>query len=79
MLTSGDKTNREYARDVQIADGVSKEMTNLLFDPQTAGGLLISIAVDRAEALLARLRESYPQAAIIGRALERRASSIVVT
>jgi selenide,water dikinase len=79
MLTSGDKTNREYARDVQIADGVSKEMTNLLFDPQTAGGLLISISVDRAEALLARLRESYPQAAIIGRALERRASSIVVT
>ena len=79
MLTSGDKTNREYARDVQIANGVSKEMTNLLFDPQTAGGLLISIAADRAEALLARLRESYSQAAIIGRALERRASSIVVT
>jgi selenide,water dikinase len=79
LLTSGDKTNREYVRDVQIADGVSKEMTNLLFDPQTAGGLLISIAADRAEALLARLRESYSQAVIIGRALERRASSIVVT
>jgi selenide,water dikinase len=79
MLTSGDKTNREYVgEDVQIADGVSKPMQSLLFDPQTAGGLLIAIASDGAEALLARLRASYPRAEIIGRAVERGAHSLVV-
>ena len=79
MLTSGDKTNREYVgEDVHIADRVNKQLRSLLFDPQTAGGLLIATASDRAEALLARLRESYPRADIIGRAVERGAHSIVV-
>jgi len=40
--------------------------------------LLIATAPDRADALLARLRESYPSAEIIGRAVERGAHSIVV-
>jgi selenide,water dikinase len=79
MLTSGDKSNREYVGDdVQIADRVNKHIRSLLFDPQTAGGLLIAAAYDRAEALLARLRRSYPRAEIIGRAIERGAHSIVV-
>lgn len=80
MLTSGDKTNREYiGDDIEIGERVTKEMSNLLFDPQTAGGLLISIAPERADALLARLREGYSQADIIGSVVERRARSIVVT
>ena len=79
MLTSGDKTNREYVgADVQIAGGVTKQMQSLLFDPQTAGGLLIAIASDRAEALLARLQANYPRAEMIGRVIERGAHSIVV-
>ncbi|MFY9571888.1 MAG: selenide, water dikinase SelD, partial [Blastocatellia bacterium] len=79
LLTSGDKTNREYLGvDVDIAQEVSPEMRAILFDPQTAGGLLISISSSRADALLARLRETYVHAGIIGRVLERGSHSIIV-
>jgi selenide,water dikinase len=79
LLTSGDKTNREYVGDdIVIAESVSKEMSNLLYDPQTAGGLLIAIPAQDSDALLARLRESYPHAAVIGRVVKRKPHSIVV-
>jgi len=79
LLTSGDKTNRLYVgEDVTIGDAVTKDISSLLFDPQTAGGLLISIDAESADALLARLRETYADAAIIGRVRERAAHLISV-
>jgi selenide, water dikinase len=73
LLTSGDRTNRQYVGDdASISDAVSKELACLLFDPQTAGGLLISIEEARAASLLEALREDYADAAIIGRVRERR-------
>jgi selenide,water dikinase len=78
-MTSGDKTNRAYVgEEASIADTVSLELSRLLFDPQTAGGLLISIEDARADDLLARLRQTYPDAARIGRVSERGAHAIVV-
>jgi selenide,water dikinase len=79
LLTSGDKSNRAYVgEDIEMAGAVSRELASLLFDPQTAGGLLISIEEARAAELLARLRETYPEAALVGRVRERGAHSIVV-
>jgi selenide, water dikinase len=79
MLTSGDKTNREYVgEDIEIDESVDKNLVKLLFDPQTAGGMLISIAADRANDLLARLRESYPVAEIVGRVSKPSEHSIAV-
>jgi len=80
MLTSGDKTNREYVGDdVEIADSVSKEMRHLLFDPQTAGGMLMAMPQERSDALLDRLREHYGQASIIGRIAGRGSKSIMIS
>ena len=79
VITGADKTNREYVgEDIEMDESVSKEMGRLLYDPQTAGGMLISIAAERAPDLLARLQENYPQAAVIGRVVERGERSIVV-
>jgi selenide, water dikinase len=78
MLTSGDKTNREYVgKDVEIAD-IDSNLVKLLYDPQTAGGLLLAIREDQAPKLLAELRHYYPRAQIIGRAGERNDKRIVV-
>jgi selenide,water dikinase len=67
MLTSGDKSNRDYVSGhIEIRDTVDKQLEHLLFDPQTAGGMLIAIAEAKAEALLSVLRKNYPEAAIVG-------------
>ena len=80
MLTSGDKTNREYVgADVAISPAVDSNLVRLLFDPQTAGGMLIAVAEDKAEALLGTLRENYTQAQIIGRVFPRGSHSLVVS
>lgn len=79
MLTRGDRVNREYVgADVTIDSAVSKELQSLLYDPQTAGGLLICIAEEQASELLGRLRQTYSQAAIIGRVTDRNVHSLLV-
>jgi selenide,water dikinase len=80
MLTSGDKTNREYVGvDVEIAPTVDPNLAKLLFDPQTAGGMLIAIAADKSEALLNSLTQNYPQARPIGRVLPESTRKIIVS
>lgn len=80
VITGADRTNREYVGDdIEIDESVGEEMRRLLYDPQTAGGMLISIAPDRADDLLARLRENYPTATEIGRVTERGPHSIVLS
>ena len=50
------------------AEFVAHPRYALLFDPQTAGGLLASVPADRADACIAALREAgYPHTAAIGR------------
>ena len=79
MLTSADKTNREYVGDdIQIAPNVSKEMQHLLFDPQTAGGMLIAVSAARADELLTALRTNYPKAATIGNVREFNGHSVSI-
>jgi selenide,water dikinase len=80
ILTSGDNTNREYVgADIEVSPRVDSNLVKLLFDPQTAGGMLIAIASDKADALVRTLREHYPHAQIIGRVSPRGSRSLVVS
>ena len=79
VVTGADKTNREYVgNDISIAESVSKEMCRLLYDPQTAGGMLIAIPAARANDLLIRLRENYPRTEVIAHVVDRAEYSITV-
>jgi selenide, water dikinase len=59
MLTRGDKNNREYVGNtVRFEEGVSKFMQSALYDPQTAGGLLISLEPDAADRLISEVKDA---------------------
>jgi len=59
FIPGGLKANREFAEClVGYADGVPEEIRTLLFDPQTAGGLLISVAAADSVALSEALQKA---------------------
>jgi selenide,water dikinase len=67
-LAGGLKNNREFAScTVAMARELPAEVESLLYDPQTSGGLLISIA----EAASAAFAAGLPGAYRIGRVIER--------
>ncbi len=58
-----------YGDAIVLADGMPQWQRDLLVDPQTSGGLLISCAAGQAPALLEKIRAAgYPAASIVGRA-----------
>lgn len=79
FVPGGLKANREFAEClVGYQDGVPEELRTLLFDPQTAGGLLISIAPADSDRLLRALCDALVPAAVIGEVLEPRKPTIEV-
>lgn len=76
MLTRGDKNNRIYVGEtVRFKTNVSGEIQSALFDPQTAGGLLIALDEANAEAFLSEIEDSV----IIGRVSKKRDHLIEVS
>jgi selenide,water dikinase len=56
-----------YGDEVALAPGLADYRRDLLCDPQTSGGLLISSAPQSADAVLARLRAAgFARAALVG-------------
>jgi selenide, water dikinase len=56
LATGGERRNRDFAAPSLAHDGVPGRVVALGFDPQTAGGLLVSVAADKAAVLEARFR-----------------------
>ena len=66
-IPGGLKANRDFAEcQVEYGDGIADELKTLLFDPQTAGGLLIAVTAADAKALVGELRQFGLPAAHIG-------------
>mgnify|MGYP000556178885 CR=1 FL=1 len=57
---------------------VSRTMQDLLYDPQTSGGLLMAVDPADAEACLRELRDSIPAAAQVGYVTERQDNWLIL-
>ena len=68
LIPTGAYNNRSFrGAFVDFASDVPREVQDLLFDPQTSGGLLIAVAPEEADRLVAALKEiGIDSAAIVG-------------
>lgn len=77
MVPAGSYANREHyggSVGIEIKDeGAERLASDIAFDPQTSGGLLLAVDGDAAASLLASLRGKFPATAVVGR-IERAAS-----
>ena len=79
FVPGGTYRNREFREKiVDVSSSVDRSIQDILFDPQTSGGLLICVDDKSADDLLIRLKNKGMDAAIIGEVLPEPKGRIVV-
>ena len=78
FITGGGVRNRKFLSDKISLRGLSKPTEEILFDPQTSGGLLISVCEEDVDALLAELK-GLGQPSLVGRVIPRAENGVIVT
>jgi len=78
--TRASATNRQFVEPVMRIEGqLDKTRIEFVFDAQTSGGLLISVAADRAGELVAKARAAGAAAAcVIGSVAKKQDASLVI-
>ncbi len=79
FVPGGLKANREFAEClVSYEGGVAEDIRTLMYDPQTAGGLLISVAEKDTDRLVAALRKAGVPAVVAGEVRKAQTPTIEV-
>ena len=80
IIPAGAHRNREYRQGmIDFAPSVKRSLQDILFDPQTSGGLLISVSVHEAEEMVgALLKRGIRDAMIVGDVVAEPKERIVV-
>ena len=77
LVPAGAYRNRQFAESgVKLCKDIPQALQDIMYDPQTSGGLLISIPKQYAECLVAELKNSAVEAAVIGYVTEKQDSWI---
>ncbi len=79
LYTAAGQRNRNYAGAFVTFEGVPFPMEEILFDPQTSGGLLFAVAPEDAATLEQELQAAGLPAKIVGELREKAEKEIVVT
>ena len=65
LITRASASNRDANEQDVDACGADPDLTELLYDPQTSGGLLISVSEDRVESMLTQMRDEGCEDAVV--------------
>jgi selenide, water dikinase len=78
-IPGGGRTNREhFGMRVSVRPEIDADLVDLLYDPQTSGGLLLAVDPARVEAVSSDLASAGVPVARIGRAVRPVDAAIVV-
>jgi len=77
LITAAGQRNRNHLEGKADVSGLPFALQELLFDPQTSGGLLICVSSEQAEDLLAAVQADDPAAGIIGEIVKREKNIIL--
>ncbi len=78
IITAGGQLNRTHVEpnvEYQIKDFALEE---IMYDPQTSGGLLISVPEEEAQELLERLNKFEIKSAIVGKVIPKQEKAVIV-
>lgn len=79
FIPAGAYRNREYAQaGVSCQREIPLALQDILYDPQTSGGLLFALPQDEAAACLEQLQQVIPAAAVIGYVTKKEESYIIL-
>lgn len=65
-LTKAHRSNFEYTQTVMHFQNIDDLEKQIYFDPQTSGGLLLSVSPEAAPNILKKLEKAFPKTSIIG-------------
>lgn len=79
FVPAGAYRNREFAESsTEVRGEIQRAMQDVLYDPQTSGGLLIAVPEAEAPSLLADLKNEVPCAAVIGYVSEKQDKDLIL-
>ena len=79
LVPGGGHANRSfYETFVEYREAVSDELRDILYDPQTSGGLLFSVAGNKKDALLKKFRKEKVDAFVVGRVEDTPKGKIII-
>lgn len=79
LVPAGAYSNRKHVGEkVRYSDDIPEDIMDILFDPQTSGGLLISVPKENVNLLLDNLKNTPTEFAVVGEVIEEEDYSLIV-
>lgn len=79
IVPAGGRRNVNYCSKLVEINNTDPIILDIISDPQTSGGLLISVSSDKLDSLVSKLKLKNIQPAIIGEIIEKSSGKVILT